>query len=648
MKFNKIFVAAAVAVIAAGCVKEQVGDIDLPVEEEVVVVADAPKLFAELDEPETRTCIDADANATGKLSMLWTPSDEVGVFTSGGDKNVKYVNDEQSVNVPNASFSATAPVNGNIQYVYYPYSSANNGKEATALSGTVPAEQVMGQSITGDYKYGTLKSVTEDGGYKFKFNNMFSLVRFNIDATGTALADATLETVTLTVTRDGAAVPVAGDFTFSAVDGTYTPGATSDVLTTVWNKPLQGNQSSYASVFPNVKKGDKLNFVIKAGDFESTLTVTATADFAAGKYYNFPLTLSKFSALKIQKTIRGNFTAGTLNVDGLPDLTIVDLWLYKKTLNPDGPGASGTLTIGNLIKQLKWDIVGFSEDFEHHSKLEESMSGYTFGKHRGTITKSALTNRADTDGLEFAVRNDFGERLSEGMTQFGDEAGDALAGANTCIKKGFRHYEVKVKDQNVILDVIITHMNTYSDDGRHKEAQHNQLIQIAEYINTITAKNKRPVILMGDTNCRYTRHDFNTNFFSKLNKDITYSDPWVAFHRNNIYPGSGRSYMILSKFAGDKENDICCCDDQRGEVVDKIIYFNVKDANIQLKALECYNDVANFTKTTESATYSGVMTEDANGNIYENQKISITKNVGYADHFPVVAKFSYEGVVDVK
>lgn len=218
MNYNKIYVAAVVAVAAAGCVKEQVGDVDLPVEEDVVVVADAPKLFAELDEPETRTCIDAAANAAGKLSMLWTPSDEVGVFTSGGDKNVKYVNDEQSVNVPNASFSATARVNGNIQYVYYPYSSANNGKDATALSGTVPAEQVMDQSIAGDYKYGTLKSVTEDGGYKFKFNNLFSLIRFNIDATDTPLAGQTLETVTLTVTHDGAAAPLTGGFTFSALE----------------------------------------------------------------------------------------------------------------------------------------------------------------------------------------------------------------------------------------------------------------------------------------------------------------------------------------------------------------------------------------------------------------------------------------------
>ena len=41
MNFNKIFVAAAVAVVAAGCVKEQIGDVNPPVEDKVVVVADA-------------------------------------------------------------------------------------------------------------------------------------------------------------------------------------------------------------------------------------------------------------------------------------------------------------------------------------------------------------------------------------------------------------------------------------------------------------------------------------------------------------------------------------------------------------------------------------------------------------------------------
>lgn len=106
--------------------------------------------------------------------------------------------------------------------------------------------------------------------------------------------------------------------------------------------------------------------------------------------------------------------------------------------------------------------------------------------------------------------------------------------------------------------------------------------------------------------------------------------------------------MIRANFKGDTENDIVCSDDQRGEVVDKIIYFNVAGASVQIEALECYNDITNFTESTESVTYEEVMTEDANGNIAENQTVSYTKNIGYADHFPVVAKFSYTGTITVE
>ena len=616
--------------MAAGCAKEQ--------RHEPEQLADAPKIIAEMAEPLTRTCIDADDAANGgTLAMLWKTTDAIGVFTAS-NSNVKYVN-EAVEEVPNASFAATASVSGDITAVYYPYDAANDGKSATALTGTIPAEQAMGDAITGDYKYGTLKSVTADDGYKFKFNNIFSLVRFKIDATGTALEGKTLESVTMTVTRDGAAVPVTGDFTFSAVDGTYTEGTTSNELKTVWNQTLDGAVSSFATVFPEVQSGDNLTFTFKAEELTATLTVTSKADFESEMYYTFPLTLANFSGLKIVKNISGNFTAATLNVDGLPNIL---------GINSDGPGSSGTSTIGSIISSLGWDFVGFSEDFEHHSNLTSAMSGYTFGKHRGSVSASAIYKTFDTDGLEFATKNTTCSFSAENIVAFTSSYGDVFSGANTCIKKGIRHYVVELSG-GIAIDVIITHMNTYKTDS-HKAAQHAQLTQIAEYINTISATNKRPVIFMGDTNCRYTRHDFQTYFWSKLNSStLTWADPWVDSHRGGTYPTYGtRSLMIRSNFAGDTDNDIVCSDDQRGEVVDKIIYFNVAGASVQIEALECYNDITNFTESTESVTYEEVMTEDANGNIAENQTVSYTKNIGYADHFPVVAKFSYSGTITVE
>ena len=631
MKIRTIL-AAAMVVMATGCAKEQDGVAEGHIP--------APQIIAEMaDEPATRTCIDADSIVPGEnVPVLWMPGDQIGVFTTGSS-NVHYTNDEQTVNVPNASFSSNATVSGEVQYAYYPYDAANDGNSATELTGTIPAEQTMGQAIPADYKYGKLKAVTAEGGYKFEFHNMFSLVRFKIDATGTALEGKTLESVTMTVTRDGAAVPVTGDFTFRADDGTFKEISTSNELKTVWNQTLDGELSSFATVFPKVRKGDNITFTFKTANYEASLTSTSKADFASEMYYTFPLTLANFSGLKIVKNVNGNFTAATLNVDGLPNIL---------GINSDGPGSSGTSTIGSIISSLGWDFVGFSEDFEHHSNLTSAMSGYTFGKHRGSVSASAIYKTFDTDGLEFATKNTTCSFSAENIVAFTSSYGDVFSGANTCIKKGIRHYVVELSG-GIAIDVIITHMNTYKT-GNHKNAQHAQLTQIAEYITKISAANKRPIIFMGDTNCRYTRHDFETYFWSIIRAEgITYNDPWVDFHRGGTYPTSGtRSLMIRSNFAGDKDNDIVCSDDQRGEVVDKIIYFNVAGADVQIEALECYNDITNFTKSTESVSYSGVMAEDANGNIAENQTVSYTKYIGYADHFPVVAKFSYSGVVNVQ
>ena len=495
MKMRTILAAAAVLCLAAGCVKEEPGVVDVPAGGENEIFADAPMIMAELSEPETRTCIEAAADATGKLPMLWEESDAVGVFFTDGSSNAKYVN--ISGKNPNASFGAAEQVSGSeIAYVYYPYDSANNGKAATALSGNVPAEQAMNGSIHGDYKWGEMKSVVE-GGYKFKFHNMVSLVRFNIDATGTVLEGEKLETVTLTVTRNGAAVPVVGDFTFSAADGKYSLEAqTSNTLTTVWNKDASGIFSGYASILPEVKSGDKLTFVIKTTNYESTLTVTSKANFVAGAYYNFPLTLANFSGLTVTKIISGTFKAATYNVDGLPQKILGFI-----PLNSDGPGSDGTKNISSAIAKSDWSFVGFSEDFEYHSQLTSALSSYQWGTYAGSYSNSS------TDGLEFAAR--LGVSFSnETRIAFNDSYGGLTSGANTSITKGFRYYLVTLQDGTQV-DVLITHMNT-ADTEKHWECQEKQLKQIAEWI--VTNCGTRPVIFIGDTNCRYTRHTLSLIF----------------------------------------------------------------------------------------------------------------------------------------
>lgn len=600
MKMRTILAAAAVLCLAAGCVKEEQGVVDVPAGSENEIFADAPKIMAELSEPETRTCIEAAADATGKLPMLWEESDAVGVFFADGSSNAKYVN--ISGKVPNASFGAAEQVSGSeIAYVYYPYDAANNGKAATALSGNVPAEQAMDGSIHGDYKWGEMKSVVE-GGYKFKFHNIVSLVRFNIDATGTEMASETLKKVTLTVTRGDAAVPVTGSFTFSAAGKSYTCGTTSNVLTTTWNNSLSSVQSGFASVLPEIKEGDQLNFLIETENYKATVTMTSKVAFVSGAYYTFPLTLSKLSKLRIV----GDFTAATYNVDGLPDINY-----FLGSTNPDGPGSNGTIQMSSKIATDNWDIIAFSEDFEYHSELIGSLGAYKFGTHRGSVGSAQLYKRADTDGLGFATLKsscDFGK--TESWTQFENENGGLSSGANTCIKKGVRHYVVTFKDKTEV-DVIITHMNTYSDSGTgHINAQHGQLTEVAEYINGIIG-NGRPVIFMGDTNCRYTRHDFQTYFWGKLASGLTAIDPWIEEQWNGVKPTYPSNSLMVSDATGTSSTDIICADTQRGEVVDKIIYFNNPNAN-----QDCQIQWEDYLRD------------------YDNYN-------GLADHMPIVVDFSY-------
>ena len=306
--------------------------------------------------------------------------------------------------------------------------------------------------------------------------------------------------------------------------------------------------------------------------------------------------------------VTGEFTCATYNVDGLPQkISII-------SINSDGPGSSGTSNISAKIASQNWDFVGFSEDFAYHSNLTSSLSNYQWGTYRGSVSSSALYKTIDTDGLEFAANKATCSWSSENITAFSSSYGGLTSGANTCIKKGFRHYVVTVAE-GVEVDVIITHMNTYSSSGSgHINAQHAQLKQIAQYINNLVATNNRPVILMGDTNCRYTRHDFKTYFWDVLNSNLTYSDPWVDFQWNGVYPTyPSKSLMVSDATGTDSSTDIICADTQKGEVVDKIIYINTPNSPVQIKAESYLRDYDNFK--------------------------------GLADHMPIVVKFSFEKTI---
>ncbi len=536
-------------------------------------------------------------------STKWAKTDVIGVYTDASENNVKYTTASAGATV---TFTASTEVKGEPAYAYYPYSTDNASRKATGLKGSLAKDQTAGVV---NYMYGTQTGTNSDGDASFEFRKMFADVVFTVETAGSVLEGQKVESINVKVTRDGAAVPVCGEFSFSAADGSYSYSTTYNEFTT----------TGKAVVFPTVKAGDVLTVTAKSAEAEAVAELTVEGEVVAGGYYTVNVQLPAAPVVEPEQpeepetpsepeqpvepetpAVAGTFTAATYNVDGLPKK------ISFITINGDGPGSDGTKNISKKIAADNWDFVGFSEDFAYHTELTSSLSGWSFGKYRGSV-KSMSSN--DTDGLGFAARKATCSFSNEKIVEFTSDYGGLTSGANTCIKKGFRHYVMTLADGTEI-DVLITHMNTYSSSGSgHINAQHAQLKQMAQYVNSIRG-NKRPIIIMGDTNCRYTRHDFQTYFWGVLNSDLVAKDPWVEYQWNGVYPTYGTKSLMVSDATGtDSKTDIICENTQKGEVVDKIIYINNPDAPVQISANSYLRDYDGYN--------------------------------GLADHMPIVVEFSY-------
>lgn len=608
----------------------------------------------------SRTCIDGDPAVTGQAGLLWTPGDALGVFASATSSQVQYVKQNQIDDEAEATFVAASGAKAidSPAYAYYPYSADNNGRTPSDLLGLVPMEQKMTSgNIDGDYKIGR---PTATPGH-FTFTHLFSLVRVAIDLNGTTdLEGDIVESATLTVNRGTIPVPITGHFNFdaTATTPTYTlatsvatsetmgeaglpTNSTANRLVMNWEgNTSTGAEVGYASIFPNVKTGDILNFEIITDRHIASFSVTSKVDFESERLYNFPLTLSNIkdnagNPVEITITSRPGttdpdpepetftFTCATYNVDGLP------------VFNSDGPGDSGTTALAQRINSdSKWDFFCVSEDFGYDSQLTSALTNYDHGTFRGSVGMAQLTQTADTDGLNMFWKNSIGITVSnETFVEYKDKEGGLSSGANTCIKKGFRYYLVTFAN-GAEIDVYITHMNTYSgssideNSNKYVAAVHSQLKQVRDYILDNMRANKRPAIFMGDTNMRYTRHKLQEYFMDNINAMEGYSvvDPWIDLTWNNDFStvgGSnyplygGKSLMVSDATGTDASTDVIISEAdgglQKGEIVDKIFYINCKDSKAQLKAKSYLRDTS-FKKSNGSPL---------------------------ADHYPVVVEFEY-------
>ena len=200
-------------------------------------------------------------------------------------------------------------------YAYYPYSADNAAAEVTALKGDLKLTQTFDMStgkLEADYKVGIPTSTTSAGQYEFEFEHLFSLLKFDINATGTALEGDALESITLTL-PDGRRL--GGEFIFDATSKavTWSGDATgANVLTMNWSDtPALTSGASYTGYItcaPEIHQGDAIKITILTQKFKAEFTRTALVNFAANTCYTFPLSLENYKN-DMEVTNRPVFTA---------------------------------------------------------------------------------------------------------------------------------------------------------------------------------------------------------------------------------------------------------------------------------------------------------------------------------------------------
>ena len=303
----------------------------------------------------------------------------------------------------------------------------------------------------------------------------------------------------------------------------------------------------------------------------------------------------------------GTFTVAAMNVDGLPQKI---LGIYS--LNPDGPGSDGTTAISQKIATTGWDLLAVSENFNYHDELKSALTEYNCGTHRGGIT--GLTNK--TDGLNLFWKKSVtvsGESWVKWDHEYSSGILGTGNGADSMIYKGYRYYQATFAE-GVNVDVYILHMDAASD-AEDIDAREKQLTQL---VNAIKASNNgNPIIIMGDTNSRYTRERVQSILIDGINADerFTIQDAWVEKIWDGVYPGYKDDPLVAEdKFSdSDRENGYTPWPYPQAEVVDKIFYINNTDSDVTLEALSFSFDMS-FVNASGSPL---------------------------ADHWPVVAEFRY-------
>jgi hypothetical protein len=260
----------------------------------------------------------------------------------------------------------------------------------------------------------------------------------------------------------------------------------------------------------------------------------------------------------------GSFSVLSYNIAGLPE----------SLSSASTPRDTSTTAIGQRI--APYDIVHVEEDFNYHSYLYAADTAHAY--RTPTSGGAGIGSGLNTLSKIPYDEDDF-ERVKWNSCQV--DSGDCLT------PKGFTFMRERLAE-GVYVDFYNLHTNAGTNDGDEASRADN-LNQLTAFINTHSAGNA--VVVMGDTNTRYTRAGDTIAEFAAANG---LTDAWVQLIRGGTPPVKGSDALVCDQ-SGATVPNTC-------EVVDKVLYRSSK--LVSLNATSYNNEHAKFL------TDAGLMLSD--------------------------------------
>ncbi|MDT7782084.1 MAG: hypothetical protein QOF58_503 [Pseudonocardiales bacterium] len=258
-----------------------------------------------------------------------------------------------------------------------------------------------------------------------------------------------------------------------------------------------------------------------------------------------PVVLAALMSPTAAAATGGSFEVLSYNVAGLPE-----------GLSSGHPAVNTPLISPRLAP---YDIINVQEDFNYHSALyagdnhayrTPTSGGVPFGSGLNTLSHLPYS---DLERTKWSSCN----------------------GTDCLTPKGFSYKRVRLAD-GVYVDLYNLHPNAGTETA-DLAARRSNITQLSRFIAANSVGNA--VIVMGDTNTRYTRAEDNIRELVSTNG---LTDAWVQLERDGQAPAAGAPALVCDPAA---LNDAC-------EVVDKILYRG--NRQISLTARDYRNENAAF------------------------------------------------------